>query len=227
MTLSPDHKVVMTLVDIHTHLPGNRNAVLSVNPADFSPEPGQFYSVGWHPWELPPLDAAHLDILANAAHHPQVIALGETGLDSLRGGSMQLQQQWLEAHISLAEDVGKPLVVHLVRSAATLITLWRKTQPHHVPLVVHGMRSNAHVARMLLDEGFYLSFGWRFNPAALLITPEERLLIETDDDPTHSIHSVAAIVAAARNTHQEDITNTAAVNVKRLLRDASKVMQGF
>ena len=59
-----------------------------------------------------------------------------------------------------------------------------------MPWVVHGFRGNARVAGQLLDAGFYLSYGERFNPEALAITPADSLLAETDESllPIDEIH---------------------------------------
>ena len=38
------------ILDAHTHNPAARNAIISVEPGDFKPVGGLFYSVGLHPW---------------------------------------------------------------------------------------------------------------------------------------------------------------------------------
>ncbi len=183
------------ITDFHTHLaaPG---AIVAVDIDRFEPRPHMLYAVGLHPWRVT-ADDARLDRLEALAHHDQVVAVGETGIDALRGASLDVQREAMRRHIIVAEHVGKPLVVHCVRTSQQIIKLWRDTAPHHVALVVHGFRGNERVAQALLNEGFYLSFGEHFNPRALAVTPLERLLIETDDAPV-SIEQVAATVAAQR-----------------------------
>lgn len=74
------------LIDCHTHDTTRTDAIISVSPALFRPEEGKHYSVGIHPWET----GATLDfeLLERAAAHPSVAAIGETGVDRLRGAGM-------------------------------------------------------------------------------------------------------------------------------------------
>ena len=207
----------MILIDAHTHDHSRPDAVISVSPLEFLPEPECFYSVGWHPWHLPPMDAEHQRLLEVSARDTQVVAIGETGIDRLRGADMQLQRLWLERHIALADELGKPLILHIVRGAEQVIKAWRDSRPHTITAVVHGMRANAQVAQMLLREGFLLSFGARFNPDAVRCTPLDSLLIETDEAHT-DINAVAQAVAQARGMDMEDVKKAAATNLMRLLQ---------
>jgi TatD DNase family protein len=84
-----------------------------------------------------------------------------------------------------------------------------------VTLAIHGMRGNEHVARMYLDAGCYLSFGIRFNPAALRITPHDRLLIETDDSAA-TIDEVATAVSSALGMSDNELKEMVAANLDRL-----------
>ena len=206
-----------TITDFHTHRLEAANALISVDVRDFAPRPGLFYSVGIHPWKVPESGEEDLKLLAEVACHPQVLAIGETGLDTLRGGIMARQRDFFIRHIEIAEQVCKPLVVHNVRSASQVVALWRATDPHKVGLAIHGFRGKVHVALMLLDEGFYLSFGPRFNKATVAATFADRLLIETDDAP-EQITQVAQSVAQARGITAEELLRQAQDNTTRFLR---------
>ena len=207
----------MTVLDFHTHQLQAHDAVISVMPAQFQPQPRLLYSVGLHPWHTADADVAEqLQLLERAAQCPQVVAIGETGLDGLRGAPLKRQEELMRRHISLAEAVGKPLVVHMVRTSQQVVKLWRESAKK-VPWVIHGMRGNANVARPLIEAGFYLSFGRRFNPATVLATPPHQLLLETDDEPTLSIHTVAQQVAAVLQVSPEALEHQAAHNAAQLL----------
>ncbi len=203
--------------DFHTHRLGAPDALISVSPRQFSPEPGRWYSVGIHPWDTATLIDADEAWLERAARHPQVLALGETGLDRLRGAPLEVQRAVFALHLSLAAAVGKPLVVHTVRTAQDVLEQRRVMGlDATVTLAIHGMRANQHVARQLLDAGCYLSYGERFNPAALLATPLDRLLIETDDGPA-TIHQVASTVASALATDVDTLIDVTRRNALSLL----------
>ena len=205
-----------TVLDIHTHRSAEPDAVVSCSLADgFAPVAGRLYSVGIHPWHSLQADAAMLDLLATLASHPQVVAIGETGLDALRGAPLERQLELLERHIAVAQRVGKPVVAHCVRTSQQLAAAWRRMAPG-VALAVHGFRGNANVARTLLDAGCYLSYGIRFNPAALAITPLDRLLIETDDGQA-PIGDVLAAVGRALRLQPEHLERQLRSNAVRFL----------
>lgn len=186
---------MISIVDFHTHRLDAAAALISVDPRRFDPQPGLCYSVGFHPWHgVELLTEDDYALLERCARHPQVLAIGETGMDRLRGPELEVQQQAFVRHLHLAQELGKPVVAHCVRTAQDLLAARRQAGLDDVALVIHGMRGNEHVARILLDAGCYLSFGIRYNLAALQATPIDRLLIETDDSPVN-IEDVAAAVS--------------------------------
>lgn len=206
-----------TVLNIHTHNTADPEAVVSVMPADFRPRTGMLYSVGIHPWHSADADVAEqLSLLGEAAAHRQVVAIGETGLDLRHGASLDLQAKLMRTHIQLAEKLGKPVVLHMVRTSQQVLSLWRQSG-RCVPWAIHGMRGNANVARPLIEAGFYLSYGYRFNPAAVLATPIDRLLIETDDAHSLSIHTVAAQVAQVLGLPTTDLERAVSTNASRFL----------
>ena len=210
-------KESLMLIDAHTHDRSRADAVISVSPADYSPEPQRLYSVGWHPWHLPAFDDEHRRLLDVAARSGQVVAIGETGIDRLRGADLLLQRLWLERHIALADELGKPLILHIVRGAEHVMKALRDSRHLAISSVLHGLRAYSLVAQMLLREGFFLSFGARFNPDAVRCTPLDSLLLETDEYPA-DIDAVAQAVAQARGVTASDVKKAAAANLARLLQ---------
>ena len=208
---------MMDILDFHTHRLDATGALIAVDPRRFDPQPGLWYSVGFHPWDnVENLTDSDFDLLRQCAGHPQVLAVGETGIDRLRGGHLVEQGEAFVRHLQLAHALGKPVVVHNVRSTQDILDVRRSVRLEGVPLVIHGMRGNANVARTLLDAGCYLSYGPRFNPEALKITPPHRLLIETDDSDT-PITTVASLVAQTLHLTVDEITSTATANTQQLL----------
>jgi Tat protein secretion system quality control protein TatD with DNase activity len=103
-----------------------------------------------------------------------------------------------------------------VRAAQDILTARSRAHLDDVPLIIHGMRSNVHVARTLLDGGCFLSFGPRFNPETLNATPLDRLLIETDEAPV-TILEVASLVAQASHLTTDQVISQASANACRIL----------
>ena len=173
--------------------------------------------MGFHPWDdVDTLTDDDFILLGKCARHPQVLAIGETGMDRLRGAGLEVQTAVFIRHLQLAAELDKPVIAHCVRAAQEIVAARRQAGLTTVPLAIHGLRANEHVARMLLDAGCYLSFGSRFNPDALRSTPLDRLLIETDDAPV-TIQEVADAIAPVLQMSSEQVIKTAAGNAQRLL----------
>lgn len=206
-----------TILDIHTHRADATDALIATNPLQFDPQPGLWYSVGFHPWlEIDKLSEKDFELLERCARHRQVLAIGETGMDRMRGADLDVQAAVFIRHMQLAHDLGKPVVTHCVRAAKDILAARRKVLLNEVTLIIHGMRSNEHVARTLLDDGCYLSYGRHFNPEALCTTPLDRLLIETDEAPV-TIIEVAEQIALALHLTTEQIISQATANASRVL----------
>ena len=188
------------ITDFHTHTL-KRNAVVNVDPVDLTDlsrpvfRPGYLYSVGIHPWNLAKVTPESLRLLRALAASPQVVAIGECGLDPLSPirphgpigphgpmppiSSPLTQQELLRYHISLSESLRKPLILHIVKRFPEIIRLKKELKPTR-RWIIHGFRGKPELARELLRHGFTLSFGHRYNPASLALTPPDRLLRETD-----------------------------------------------
>ena len=206
----------MLPIDIHTHrlpsLPGT--AITSTGPETFAPVPGMYYSVGLHPWYLERYAWREPDFrarLAGIIAHPQVLAVGEAGLDKLAAVPLAEQQDAFRYQALLAEEAGKPLVVHLVRAAAELLALRRELAPR-VPWVVHGFRGKAQLAGQLVRHGLCLSFGEHYQPDALRAVPADRLFLETDESPV-PVDELLVRAAALRGVDEEALRTVLAENV--------------
>jgi TatD DNase family protein len=146
-------------------------------------------TVGVHPHEAdahPDLGAA---ALVEAASHPDVIAIGECGLDYYYDKSDRAaQRDRFGAHIEAARATGLPLVVH-TRDAEedTAAILERAVNAGGVRGVLHCFTGSRTLAEKALGLGFYVSLSGivTFKNAQDLqetakIIPDERLLVETD-----------------------------------------------
>ena len=89
------------------------------------------------------------------------LAVGEAGLDKLADAPMDLQVEVFRCQACLAEAVGKPLVLHLVKAVDELLKVKRDLRPSK-PWIIHGFRGKAALAEEYLKHGFYLSFGEKY-----------------------------------------------------------------
>lgn len=155
--------------------------------------PDVWAGVSLHPNEAPrlartgSLDAAYAQIDALAAL-PQVVAVGETGLDYFRTGpdGREAQHASFRRHIAMAKDHRKALVIHDRDSHDDVLRLLAEEgAPDRV--VFHCFSGDAAMARVCAEHGYYLSFAGTVTFAnaqnvrdALAVTPPERILVETD-----------------------------------------------
>ena len=205
-------------IDIHTHsLPTTAGkAIVSVSPEVFSPQPFHWYAIGIHPWDTDKIIdfTAEMEKMKQLALHPQVVAIGEVGLDRLHGASIPQQMIIFEAQALLAESLRKPVVVHLVKAVDELLLLHQQLKPT-MPWIIHGFRGKPQLAQQLLKKGFYLSFGTQFNLEAMRCTPNDRLLIESDEHE-EDIEQLCQALALARCQTSEELRQSLDENVQRL-----------
>ena len=186
------------LIDIHTHHnTENADAIISVEPTSFNAVLGKYYSVGIHPWNSSDITSADLDILQKVCRHTQVVAIGETGVDLLRGASKEKQIDLLAQHIKLSETLHKPLILHVVKSTDTILSLYKQYKPTQ-KWIIHGYRGNETTALQLIEKGIELSFGEKFNPQAVISTPLDQLWIESDESTT-PIETIYNNIATVKN----------------------------
>ena len=166
--------------DVHTHrLDAGLDAIINLplDSIDNIPADGRSYSVGVHPWDA----EAQVDWerLRQAASLPQVVAIGECGLDAMRGPALDVQEPVFVRQARLAEELGKPLIVHCVRAYGRLMELRRALSPSQ-PWLVHGFRGKPELARQFAALGFEISLGPKFNPAVPSAIPAHLLHRESD-----------------------------------------------
>lgn len=146
-------------------------------------------SVGIHPHEAD----AHADLgeaaLLEAAAHPKVIAIGETGLDYYYDHSdREMQKALFRRHISVSRATGLPLIIH-TRDAEddTFAILAEEMEIGRFPALIHCFTASADFGRKVLDLGLTISLSGivtfknaRDLQAVAAELPEDRILVETD-----------------------------------------------
>ncbi len=141
------------------------------------------YTAGIHPWvtDQPDVVKVMMQNLPQWLRHPQVVALGECGLDTLRGAPLAAQQEIFVQQIGWAEELQLPVTLHIVHAFSELLQLKKQLRPT-TQWTVHGFRGKPALAQQLLQAGIDLSFGTHYNLESWSITPEGRRHRETDED---------------------------------------------
>jgi TatD DNase family protein len=149
--------------------------------------------------------------------------VGETGLDHYRDyAPHDRQRELFEGQLSIAAELGKPVVVHTrAADAETVAAL----ADFGGTVVMHCFSSPG-LLDDALERGWYVSFAGNVTypnaydlRAAARAVPDERLLVETDspylspqprrgrpNEPANVVHTVAALAAA----RQDDVDALAA-----------------
>jgi TatD DNase family protein len=205
-------------------------------------EPDVWASIGVHPHEAD----QHADLgegaLLEAAEHPRVIGLGETGLDYYYDKSdRQLQQALFRIHIAVSRETGLPLIIH-TRDAEgdTAAILDDELGKGAFPALIHCFTASAAFGRKVLDLGLTISLSGivTFKNARELQEfapqiPADRLLVETDSpflapvphrgrpcEPAY-VADTARFVADLRGESLEDLAANTTRNFRGLFSKAN------
>ena len=145
-----------------------------------------WFAVGHHPNNATGYSDAITGELRELARHERCAAIGETGLDDYRDYAPRPdQERAFAAHIGLARELGKPLVIH-TRAADddTIATLARDAEGLEVVLHCFSMPDRL---QECLDHGWWISFAGNVTyPKARELAfaaeqaPLDRILVETD-----------------------------------------------
>jgi TatD DNase family protein len=155
--------------------------------------PSVFAAVAIHPNETAAAatSAAKRDSvlaeIARLAALPQVRSVGETGLDYYRDSAPpDVQRDWFRAHIEIAKQVSKPLMIHDRDAHADVLSILDADgAPEQV--VFHCFSGDAELAQRCTEAGYVLSFAGTVTFAnasqlreAAAVAPAELILAETD-----------------------------------------------
>ena len=188
--LKQTFKVDIPFIDIHSHHALNSEGILTVQSLflqdiDLQNDLNFPFTAAIHPWHAikftPEQVSAMLD---NLAKQPELIAIGETGLDRVCTTDYQRQKLLFEMHLEFAEIHRKPVIIHAVKSWNDLIKYLKQAK---VPFILHGYSAGIELTKQLIDLGCYFSVGTsvlRITPRfleAIKIIPLTSLFLETDD----------------------------------------------
>jgi len=167
--------------NIHAHDLRGPGIITSLDPGEtIDTQPGEaWYSVGIHPWYTDSVTDSDIDRIRTLATDPRVVAIGEAGLDSRRGAPADKQERIFISQVQIAEEVGKPMIIHCVGRYGRIMELRRQLAPRQL-WIIHGFRGKPELARQLVAAGFGISLGMKFNAAVPDVVPPDHLYRETD-----------------------------------------------
>ncbi|WP_281225348.1 TatD family hydrolase [Flavobacterium aquiphilum] len=201
----------MEFFNLHTHKFTNREEVLElVNqyPREFDASI-PCYSIGIHPWYIDGnLLEEELNIIENKLLKINCLSIGECGLDKRVEIPLSLQEIVFERQLLLAQKYNKPVVIHCVAAYQEVIAI-KKRLKITVPMIIHGFSKNKQVAKGLIDNGFYISFGkfLLLNPELETVfqsIPDDRFFLETDT-VEEGIEEVYALASKYKNWSMDEL----------------------
>lgn len=149
--------------------------------------PGVYAAVGVHPNSADKYSPQSLSEFRMLAAHPKVVGIGEIGIDFFWKKFSPLDQaDVFRQQIELANEVGKPIIVHDREAHEAVMAVLRETPPQ-AGAVLHAFSGDGDMAEEALTLGFYLGVDGpltykKSDALRALFTglPLERILIETD-----------------------------------------------
>lgn len=117
----------------------------------------------------------------------KVVAIGEIGLDYYwNKENKDLQKQWFEAQIKLANDLDLPIVIHSRDASQDTISILEQNKVKQKG-IFHCCQLNQELVKGALRLGFYVSFAGTITyknsknaEEIIKMVPMDKILIETD-----------------------------------------------
>ncbi len=157
-----------------------------------------YAAVGFHPTEAHHLHQDNTRILAEMAHHPSVVAIGEIGLDyywprnpnrDWECATPETQRRALEIQMDLAADLNLPIIVHdreAHKDTLAMLRSWHSRGPNRHG-TLHAYAAGIDRLHKAMDIGFMIGIDGpvTFENARDIhevarTVPLDRLLLETD-----------------------------------------------
>jgi TatD DNase family protein len=199
------------LLDFHTHSRRHADSddvaeIISVHLGQEKDK--KYYTVGLHPWwtESVITDKQKSALIALLSDS-NCLAMGEMGIDRLKGPDLTIQMEVLRSQLAIAQELEKPVIIHCVRAFDHLMQI-KKEFPEISKWCVHGYGRHSILAQQLIDHGFYLSL--MPAPAAkyqewFTTLPLDKLFLETDSTPQITIAQIYSLVAEVSGITMDEL----------------------
>lgn len=194
-------------------------------------------TAGFHPHDASKVTEAGKKKLEKLAALPEVVAIGEAGLDYYRDYSpRETQEEVFRWQIGLSNRLGKPLIIHSRDSHDDVVRILREEGGVRSGGVFHAFSGDESLAATVLELGFHVGIGGplTYRKSRLGETtreiPLERILVETDcpwltphphrgkrNEPGY-VRLVAEKLAEIRSVSVEEIGRVTTENAERLFR---------
>jgi TatD DNase family protein len=211
----------MQYYDAHTHNPSKDDNIVSIYNVDsFSIHKNDCFSIGIHPMIVPNSNSFDYDLLYKIASNINCKAVGECGLDSRNNSFQKEQIEVFKTQIEIANQINKPLIIHCVKAYDHCLKLLSKAK---VPVVFHGFNKHPNLAKELVNEGYYCSFGVsvinkdrQWIDKILKEVSLQNILLETDNQIDYSIKDIYFNLADKSTINITELAKQIELNFKSI-----------
>ncbi len=211
----------MVFFDTHTHQ--SNSFYFCESDCSFIELVQDVNSIGIHPWALDDMSDQDVESVMHnmftqleCDECKQIKAIGECGIDKLCTTDIKKQKDVFTQHVLLSEQFGLPVIVHCVKGIDEILQIKKALSPKQ-PWIWHGYRGKPQQLVQLIQAGFYISFGLKYNKESLLACPISKMLLETDDESV-SIQKVYAQVSSDLCITQKELATNIAANCQMLFK---------
>ena len=204
---------MMNIIDIHSHKKEEKRLDTIYNLSfpsiqDYNTELN--FSVGIHPWNIP--TEIDWNFFRKVSNKKNILAIGEIGIDNLKSNNAIPQADVFYKQLLIAEEVKKPVIIHMVKSLEEIIKIYKLIKPKQ-PWIIHGFRGKPEQANQLIRLGFILSFGEKYNYKT--INSITNILAESDNSDL-DIETILSNIAIDKNIEIKKLINEIESNTKRI-----------
>ncbi len=170
-------------------------------------------------------------------NNDKVLAIGEIGLDyHWNKENIDLQKLAFVTQIKMANELGKPIVIHTREAVMDTITILKENKVENKG-VFHCCPLNRELVKEALQLGFYISFAgpvtFKNSKNAneiIQMVPLDKILIETDSpylspepfrgkrNDSRNVKLVAQKIADVKNITLEEVANITFANAKKIFQ---------
>jgi TatD DNase family protein len=220
--------------------------IISLANAEKPGQPVIFPALGIHPWaagEISDISDFRKSLEAALVAAPEVVAIGEIGLDTKVPASthqpaptLGFQLSVLEVQLEMAVALDIPVILHCRGAFEELLTAL-KPFSGQIKGVLHAYSRGTELARRFMDAGLHIAFGGAVTRDRALNArqaaadlPLEKILLETDapsigldgvlpqsTEPCH-VWDIAQSLAAIRDESPDTIAEVTTRNAQQLFR---------
>jgi TatD DNase family protein len=221
---------VSCVVDVGTDEETSRQAIEHARS-----HPPVTAAVGIHPSDLTTVSKGWFDRLRTMCRAPEVVALGEIGLDyHYDTVPRDSQQDTFRRQLDLAVDVGLPVVVHCRKAMDDVLRIIEDSGINRG--IMHCFSGTPEEGRRAVELGFHVSFAGNLTykksllPAVARELPTNRLLVETDspyltpvphrgkkNEPALVVHTVRELARILSPLTYEDLVRITGRNAAAFL----------